>query len=95
VNEDIRVRVFGDVAVATACGMAKGRYKGQDPSGQFRYTRIWVKRNGQWQAWTVLRAPGVPSVPLDEAGTERVLGCTRVNAGYRPRGTPRLAARPA
>ena len=50
VNEDIRVRLFGDVAVATARGTAKGRYKGQDASGQFRYTRIWVKREGQWQA---------------------------------------------
>jgi ketosteroid isomerase-like protein len=50
VNEDIRVRLFGDVAVATARGTAKGRYKGQDASGQFRYTRAWVKREGQWQA---------------------------------------------
>jgi ketosteroid isomerase-like protein len=49
-NEDIRVRLFGDVAVAKARGTAKGRYKGQDASGQFRYTRIWVKRGGQWQA---------------------------------------------
>jgi ketosteroid isomerase-like protein len=50
VNEDIHVRLFGDVAVVTARGTAKGRYKGQDTSGQFRYTRIWVKREGQWQA---------------------------------------------
>jgi ketosteroid isomerase-like protein len=50
VNEDIRVRLFGDVAVATARSTANGRYKGQDAGGQFRYTRIWVKRDGQWQA---------------------------------------------
>lgn len=49
-NEDIRVRVFGDAAVATALGTVKGRYKGQDASGQFRYTRVWVKRQGRWQA---------------------------------------------
>jgi ketosteroid isomerase-like protein len=50
VNEDIQVRLFRDVAVATARGIAKGRYKGQDASGQFRYTRIWVKRARRWQA---------------------------------------------
>ncbi len=50
VNNEIEVRVFGDVAVATARGTAKGRYKGQDASGQFRYLRAWVKRAGRWQA---------------------------------------------
>ncbi len=49
-NEDIGIRVFGDCAVATARGTAKGRYKGQDASGQFRYTRVWLRRNGRWQA---------------------------------------------
>ena len=49
-NEDIRVRVFGDAAVATARGVVKGRYKGQDASGQFRYTRVWIRRGGRWQA---------------------------------------------
>ena len=50
VNEDIQVRLLGDLAVATARGVAKGSYKGQDVSGQFRCTRVWVKRRGQWQA---------------------------------------------
>jgi ketosteroid isomerase-like protein len=50
VNDEIKVRVFGDVALATALGTAKGRYKGQDASGQFRYLRVWVKRQGCWQA---------------------------------------------
>ncbi len=50
VNEDIRVRVFGNAAVATARGRVKGRYKGRDASGQFRYTRVWIKRHDRWQA---------------------------------------------
>ncbi len=49
-NEDISVRVFGDTAVATARGVVRGLYKGQDASGQFRYTRVWVRREGRWQA---------------------------------------------
>jgi ketosteroid isomerase-like protein len=50
VNDEIQVRLFGDVALATALGTAKGRYRGQDASGQFRYLRVWVKRQGRWQA---------------------------------------------
>jgi ketosteroid isomerase-like protein len=50
VNDDIHVRVYGDVAVVTARGVARGRYKGRDASGQFRYTRVWIKQKGQWQA---------------------------------------------
>lgn len=50
VNDEIQVRVFGDVALATARGTAKGRYQGQDASGQFRYLRVWIKRRGRWQA---------------------------------------------
>lgn len=50
INDEINVRVYGDAAVATGRGTGKGRYKGQDASGRFRYTRVWVKRGGQWQA---------------------------------------------
>jgi ketosteroid isomerase-like protein len=50
VNDQIEIRVYKDVAVATARGTAKGKYKGRDASGQFRYTRVWVKRGSRWQA---------------------------------------------
>jgi ketosteroid isomerase-like protein len=49
-NDDIAVRVFGDMAVATAVGTARGRYQGRETSGRFRYLRVWVKRQGRWQA---------------------------------------------
>jgi ketosteroid isomerase-like protein len=50
VNEEIRVRVFGDVAVATALGTAKGSHDGHEVVGRFRYLRVWVKREGCWRA---------------------------------------------
>ncbi len=50
INDDINVRVYGETAVATARGTVKGRYKGQDASGQFRYTRVWVRQHGRLQA---------------------------------------------
>jgi uncharacterized protein (TIGR02246 family) len=50
VNDVRRVRVFGGVAVVTAQGTAKGTYKGQRADMVFVYTRIWVRRDGVWQA---------------------------------------------
>ena len=49
-NDVVRVRLFGDIAVVTARGTAQGKYKGQRADMVFLYTRIWVKRNGLWQA---------------------------------------------
>lgn len=46
---DVKVRVYGDAAIVTGLMTQKGRDKGQDISGQIRYTRVYVKRNGQWQ----------------------------------------------
>ena len=50
VNDVRRVRCFGDVAVVSAQGTAKGTYKGQRADMVFVYTRIWVRRDGEWQA---------------------------------------------
>ena len=47
-NTDIDVRLYGHAAVVVARGVVQGRYNGQDASGQFRYTRVWVQRDGRW-----------------------------------------------
>jgi hypothetical protein len=44
------VRVYGDTAIASGLGTEKSTYKGKDTSGQYRYTDVFVKRNGTWQA---------------------------------------------
>ena len=49
VLDDINVRVYGDTAVVTGRNTMKGQYKGKDDSGQYRWTDIWVKRDGRWQ----------------------------------------------
>jgi ketosteroid isomerase-like protein len=46
---DMKVRVYGNTAVATGANTLKGTYKGQDISGKYRFTDTWVKRNGKWQ----------------------------------------------
>jgi ketosteroid isomerase-like protein len=49
-SSDVKVRVYGDTAVATGTSTVKGTYKGQDISATYRFTDTWVKRNGKWQA---------------------------------------------
>ena len=46
---DMVVRIYGDTAVVTARADVKGHQLGEDFSGPYRYTRVWVRRNGQWQ----------------------------------------------
>jgi uncharacterized protein (TIGR02246 family) len=47
--DNVNVRVYGDAAVITGVVTQKGRDKGKDISGQSRFTRVYVKRNGQWR----------------------------------------------
>jgi len=47
---DMVVRVYGDTAVVTARADVKGHQLGEDFSGPYRYTRVWVRRGGHWQA---------------------------------------------
>ena len=46
---DMVVRLYGDTAVVTARADVKGHQLGEDFSGPYRYTRVWVRRNGRWQ----------------------------------------------
>jgi hypothetical protein len=43
------VRLYGNTAVVTARAEVKGSELGEDFSGPYRFTRVWVKRNGHWQ----------------------------------------------
>ncbi len=46
---DVKVRVYGDAAVATYTVDVKGTNKGQDMSGRHQLTRVFAKRGGKWQ----------------------------------------------
>jgi ketosteroid isomerase-like protein len=46
---DMVVRLYGDTAVVTGRADVKGHQLGEDFSGLYRYTRVWVRRNGHWQ----------------------------------------------
>jgi uncharacterized protein (TIGR02246 family) len=48
--ENVKVRVYGDAAVLTADRTTKSTLRGQDNSGRQREVRVFVKRDGRWQA---------------------------------------------
>jgi ketosteroid isomerase-like protein len=48
--DPVKVRVFGDTAVATGGDTEKSTYKGKDSSGHYLWTDVYTKRNGKWQA---------------------------------------------
>ncbi len=49
-NDEIQVRVYGDTAVLTGRTTQKGQFNGKDISGQTRFTRVYLKQHGKWQA---------------------------------------------
>ena len=54
---DFKVRVFGDSAVVTYTTNDKGKYKGRDITGRYRWTDTFVRRNGKWQ---IVAGQGTP-----------------------------------
>ena len=51
INE-MRIQLLGNVAVVYGLSTVKSTLQGKDTSGQYRWTDVLVKRNGQWQALT-------------------------------------------
>jgi ketosteroid isomerase-like protein len=47
--EDLRVQVYGDVAVVTGRIATKGTLAGAASEGRSRFTDVFVKRDGRWQ----------------------------------------------
>lgn len=60
VNEDVAIKLFGDVAVVTALARMKMRAAGgRESSHALRYTAVFVKKDGNWRivALQSARAP--------------------------------------
>jgi ketosteroid isomerase-like protein len=47
---DLRVRVYGDVAVIIGKADAKGMLSGTEVNGPLMFTRVYVKKGGRWQS---------------------------------------------
>ena len=57
VISDMKVAQYGDTAVVTYTTTDKGSFKGQDISGTYRWTDVWVKQGGKWQ---IVAGQGTP-----------------------------------
>ena len=49
-SEDVSVRVYAETAVMTSRGAQRGQPFNRDPAVRYRYTDVWVKQQGRWQA---------------------------------------------
>ena len=47
-NEDVVIREYGDSAVVNGVSVQSAVSDGKPWSGRFRFTRVWVKRGGEW-----------------------------------------------
>lgn len=47
-NQNVEIRLHGDTAVVTGTSVQAGTRNGQPWSGRFRFTRTWVRRDGNW-----------------------------------------------
>ena len=45
----MNVRIYGEAAVITGRSTIKAKVKGQDVSGEYRFTHVWIKRSDRWQ----------------------------------------------
>jgi ketosteroid isomerase-like protein len=48
--DSLTVRIYGDVAVLQGIADNTGTFRGFPFSGKIRYTRVFVRRDGRWQA---------------------------------------------
>src|SRR5881397_468433 len=55
--DSLTVRIYGDVAVLRGIADNTGMFRGFPFSGKIRYTRIFVRRDGRWQAVAMQQTP--------------------------------------
>jgi ketosteroid isomerase-like protein len=51
------VRIYGDVAVLRGIADNTGTFRGMDFTGRIRYLRVFVRRDGRWQAIAMQQTP--------------------------------------
>jgi ketosteroid isomerase-like protein len=52
VNSELKAFVFGDMAIVHGLATEQSSVAGKNTSGQYRYTDVFVKRDGRWQCVT-------------------------------------------
>src|SRR5262249_5634446 len=65
-KDDVKVRAYGETAVASYRLTVKGQHEGIEISQQFRVTDVWLRREGLWQV--VSRHTAVMALPQAASG---------------------------
>jgi hypothetical protein len=55
--DSLTVRIYGDIAILQGIADNTGTMGGVPFSGRIRYTRVFVRRDGRWQAITMQHTP--------------------------------------
>jgi ketosteroid isomerase-like protein len=58
--EDVRVRLYGETAVAVGVQTQRSTYQGRDASGRFRVTQIAARQGGAWRIAGLHLSPIAP-----------------------------------
>jgi ketosteroid isomerase-like protein len=48
-SDEMRVRLYGDIAIVSALTRSRGKFMGQEFSTRERATDVFVKQDGQWR----------------------------------------------
>jgi ketosteroid isomerase-like protein len=46
---DLKVHIYGDTSTVTGRNSLQATFKGEEANGIYRFTDVFVKRNGRWQ----------------------------------------------
>jgi ketosteroid isomerase-like protein len=49
-SHERKIRTYGDMAIVDGLASVKGTRNGRPFSGDFRFTRVWVKQKGNWKS---------------------------------------------
>ena len=47
---EMKVRIYGEAAVIIGRSTIRAKVKGQDVSGEDRFTDVWIKSSDRWRA---------------------------------------------
>jgi ketosteroid isomerase-like protein len=47
--DDIRVRIYGNTAIVTGHTEVRGQHEGRGVAGDYRYTRVYLRKAGRWR----------------------------------------------
>jgi ketosteroid isomerase-like protein len=62
--DSLKVRFYGDTAIVNGVGTAKAHDQGEDLSGKYSWTDVYVKQKGEWKA-VAAHVTQVETVPTD------------------------------